>query len=401
MTQEEKAIVDQVTEAIKGQLITKEDVQSMIDSANVSEQIKADLQGQLDNLGKAVKALGEKGEKTEKSFSQIVEEQIKTVAESVEKNGKGIMTIPTKSLVEKSTILPASITSDTAGLYLQDIGQLATKKTKMAGLFAQFPVGADSHGIIYYMDQSTATRNAAARTVGNAAAESALAWTMYSQPLQSVSDSIPFAKEMLSRYSAMEAEIRNFITTNLMLELDEQLAVGDGSAPDLKGVYTYASAFNSGAYSGFKPKSAALLDLIEVMATEVEKNTKYDVNVCIINPADALQLKLEKSSEGVRLNQFMVDAEGNMSLGKIKIVTSANIAVNTLVMGDFTKARRYFGENITLEFGYNTSGDFTKRIVTLLGNLEELLLIRNCEVDAFLKSTDIATDIANITEVVA
>jgi len=37
----------------------------------------------------------------------------------------------------------------------------------------------------------------------------------------------------------------------------------------------------------------------------------------------------------------------------------------------------------------------------MLGNMECLCLVRNCEADAFLKSTDIAGDILNITEVTA
>jgi hypothetical protein len=50
-----------------------------------------------------------------------------------------------------------------------------------------------------------------------------------------------------------------------------------------------------------------------------------------------------------------------------------------------------------IEIGYNLTGDFSKRILTILGNLEASLLIRNAEVDAFLKSTDIDADINAIT----
>jgi hypothetical protein len=48
-------------------------------------------------------------------------------------------------------------------------------------------------------------------------------------------------------------------------------------------------------------------------------------------------------------------------------------------------AAAYIGEQLTLEFGYDLTGDFSKRIVTLLGNIEECLLVRACEADAFLK----------------
>lgn len=360
------------------------------------------LQDQLDKLGTSLKALEETGAKAkdEKSFAEILGEKVKSLdSELSQMGGKFTLNVPLKSLglSTKTTILPNSFTTDYAGARIPGFGQLATKKMKIANLFSQFPIGADSHGIIYYTDWSTATRNAASRSVGSASAESVAAFTGYSQALECITDSIPIAKEMLSRYSLLEAEIRNFIETNLMLKEDSLLVTGTGSTPEIKGIYTYATAFASSTYAGFKPKQATLFDLIAVMTTEIEKNTQYSVDYCLVNPADMLGITLEKDANGNRINFNMVQADGTTRIKSVQVIETASVTANTLVLGDFTRARRYLGENISLEFGYNASGDFAKRIVTLLGNMEELLLVRACEADAFLKSTDIATDVANIT----
>jgi hypothetical protein len=60
-----------------------------------------------------------------------------------------------------------------------------------------------------------------------------------------------------------------------------------------------------------------------------------------------------------------------------------------------------YDNGVEIEVGYNLTGDFSKRILTILANMECSLLIRNAEVDAFLKSTDISEDIKSITAVSA
>lgn len=382
-------------EKMSANQITKEEltakVNEIVKDSNVDGTKLTELETALKAQGLELTALKEKGIDTpEKDLKSILIEGLKGFNEG--KTDKVKLDIPVK------TILPASFTTNYAGARIPGFGQAATIKRRIADLFSQFPIGADSNGVIYYTDQTTTTRNAASRAVGDAAGTSVLAWTGYSASLQCISDSIPIAKEMLTRYSLMEAEIRNFIMNNLLLKEDADLVTGSGNAPDIKGIYTYATAFNSSTYTGFKPTKAGLMDLMVVMATEIMKSTQYNVDTVIVNPADALGLVLEKDANGNRINFQMINqVSGEMMVKNIRVIESASQTINTLTIGDFTKARRYYGENINLEFGYNASGDFTKRIVTLLGNIEELLLVRNVEADAFLKSTDLLGDIANIT----
>jgi len=360
----------------------------------------ADLQTELDNLGKEITSLKESNLNIENkiTIAKILVDKKAEIESAMESfKGKFSLKIPVASIL-KTTVTSSSITSDPGGIVIPGFGQIQTAKRRIAQLFAQFPVGTDSHGVIYYTDQTTRTSAAAARSAGSAAGESTIAWTGYSATLQSISDSIPLHKEVLSRISLMEAEIRNFLTTNLLLAEDNYLLNGTGTPPQIQGAYDIATTFDSAAYTGFKPKLAALIDLIVVMATQITKSTSYNVDYAIVNPEDMLGIALEKDSNGNRINfNYYNPTTGETQIKSIRVIESAHQTVNTLTIGDFSRARRYYGENITLEFGYNTSGDFTKRIITMLANMEELLLIRNCEADAFLRSTDIATDITNIT----
>jgi HK97 family phage major capsid protein len=298
----------------------------------------------------------------------------------------------------------ASITTDKLGQTLTDIGQLKSKRLTIADLFAQFPMSPDSHGVIHYTDQSTATRNAAARTEGNLAGSSVLAWTGYTANLREISDSIPVSKEILRDITLMEAEVRNFIVNNLLLKENLDLLTGDGNAPDLKGINAYATAFDAAAYvaaSGYQPKDASLYDLIVVMANEIMKDSKYMVDTVICHPTDILSMKLKKdANNNYILPPFSImSGDGSLSIDNIKVIPSADQTVNTCIIGDFSKARRYFNGQIELEWGYDLTGDFSKRIMTLVGNLSELLLVRTAETTAFLRSSAIATDITTITTI--
>jgi hypothetical protein len=94
----------------------------------------------------------------------------------------------------------------------------------------------------------------------------------------------------------------------------------------------------------------------------------------------------------------VIDVNGlsDTTVIKIKVIEANSVTVNTCVVGDSRKATLYTSGNVEIEIGYDLTGDFSKRILTILANMEASLLIRNAEVDAFLKSTDITTDIAGI-----
>lgn len=331
----------------------------------------------------------------EKSMKEIIKSKFDSLKKNIENNQPINLTIPMSSVNKVTPVIPSAISNNTNGMYLPRIGEIQLPKNVVVDIFQQFPMDATHNRTVYWTDWSTATRNAAARNVGNAAASSVAAWTVYSATLQSISDSIPVAKEMLTGgFGMMEMTLKNFITKNLMRKRDIDYISGDGNAPNIKGIYTYATAFNSGAYTGFKPVAANLYDLVVIMATEIMKETSYVVDFVILNPADTLKLKLAKDLDGQYLKPFILN--GNQ-IDNIRIIESASQTINTMTIGDSQMATRYYGEDLTIDVGYDLTGDFSKRIVTILGNMEELLLVRNCEANAFLKSIDIATDVQNIT----
>lgn len=303
--------------------------------------------------------------------------------------------------VNKTTVALTAINSDPAGLIIPGIAEVQSQKNMIAPSLAGFNIGSDSHGIIYWTDQTTRTNNAAARSDGSAAAEQVYAWTGYSETIDNVSAMIQVHKEALKHIGWMEAELKRLLNDDILTALDAYCYTGSGTAPQIGGIYTRSTAFDAAAYiaaGGFTPSGAGIYDLVTSMAMQIEKATKYMVDKVWLNPYDVGRLRLAKDKNDQFLfPQYALGNGGDLYIGKVKVIEANSVTVNTCVVGDSRKAGLYTSGNVEIEMGYNLTGDMGKRIVTLLANMEASLLIRNAEVDAFLKSTNLTNDIAAIT----
>jgi hypothetical protein len=300
----------------------------------------------------------------------------------------------------KTAVALTAITSDPMGMMIPGVAEIQSQKNMIVPSLNSFNIGADSHGIIYWTDQTTRTNNAAARSDGSAAAEQVYAWTGYSETIDNVSAMIPVHKEALKHISFMEGELKRLLSDDCLTALDAYAYTGSGTAPQIGGIYTRSTAFDAAAYvaaGGYTPIKTGIYDLVLSMAMQIEKATKYMVDKVWLNPYDVGRLRLAKDVNGSFLfPQYALGNGGDLYIGKIKVIEANSVTVNTCVVGDSRKATMYTSGNVEIEIGYDLTGDFSKRILTILANMEASLLIRNAEVDAFLKSTNITTDIAGI-----
>jgi hypothetical protein len=369
------------------------------------EQLKAINKAQ-DIQGLAINKLlkGDMPDKKE-SFKEKIAKEFENIKKNVgEGGGKHKFIIP--NVVQKTTIGLASITDDPMGMFLPDWAVIQSQANRIAPSLTPFTLTPDDHGVIYWTDQTTRTNNAAARSDGSAAAEQVYAWTGYSETVDNISAMVPVHKEALKHISILENEIKMLLNDDIQVALDDYCYTGSGTAPQIGGIYTRATAFDGAAFvaaGGYTPNDANMYDLIVSMAAQIMKSSKYVVDRAWINPYDALKMKLNKDLNGVyTMPPFVIpSANGPITVSGMQIIEANSVTAGTLVVGDSSKARLYSTGAAEIEIGYNLTGDFSKRILTILGNLEVSLLIRNAEVDAFLKSTDINADIAAIQEATA
>ena len=133
------------------------------------------LQEQLDKMGSEISAMKENApEEKHVSLTDAFKEQIEANKEKIEAGAKFKMQVPAE-LVSK-TITASSITSDTAALRDEQVGQLFRGQEFLRNLFRVRTVGENTHGTYRWWEQSSVTDNSSNVSEGaDAASESTAA----------------------------------------------------------------------------------------------------------------------------------------------------------------------------------------------------------------------------------
>ncbi len=398
-----EAIKREVGEAVKGLLKTAE-LEASLKALGVDGETVKSLTDAVTKQGDAINELLRKAEA--KNTPAPIEEQLRKqegkikdfIGKSTSKLELSLNVRDMLNTQRKATIIETNWGSNNVGMLINEINNDPFRLPVMRPLFPVIPVSPDSRGVIFYTEQDTVTRGAAARTTGQQANESTLTWISRSASLCNITDAIRVAKEVLLDWSMMARELEAFIQLNLQLKEDTDLWSGDGSAPDLSGIYTYATAYvASGAKYGTTPN---FYDLLADMKLQVETgyNGKYAANVVVMNNADAQKMWSTKNADGDYIAPWFVNPTAKTVWG-MKVVETSLVTAGTCVVGDFRQARLYVDENIELEFGHDND-DFSKRLLTLVGNIREYLLVKNIDTLAFVKCADTTAAIAALADAV-
>lgn len=359
------------------------------------ENINETIDGKIDE---AIKLQMKKmTEAQEKDKPKGLREQL---AEKHEELVKSIEDPATKGfkLSLKTNVTSGSITDDNQGYAIPGWNPPAHKGLVLPGAFRRVKLSGNHHGTVYYTDQTTTTRNAATRNEAAQAPESAIAWTRRSLAMEKILDSIPLTYEAMNDIDELTGEVQRFIDTNMALAMQTQLWNGDGSAPNWKGIYTYATDFTQGIATGLAAVADAnLADLMVKVAEYISnsKESKYMPDRVILNPRDMLALRLEKDANGNYVKiPFMSDDMGRVL--NLQVIECSEVTANTMVVGCSDHATFYDVDGIDLEFGLD-GNDFTYDLITLKGRKRGNLLVKTADATSWYKVTSLSQRISDIT----
>lgn len=403
-----EAIKQDVSQGIAAYMVDKQFAESQNkEFANKMEDlgIKSDtiknLQDIVEKQGEAMRKFSENQEVKEKTIEQMVIEkatEIKALSSSRQGQPNLKLEIPA-SVVNKTQVTRASVSSTTMAMRLPGVGQLPYLGMKMANLFRHAPVSPSSNGVIRFYDQSAITRSAANTAEGATKPESAITWIERLIKVEKIADSIPVTKEAWQDVDFIMSEIDRLLNLNLALKEDQQIWNGDGNTPNLNGVFTTATVFDgTGANYANKFQNANIYDLIASVRVDVmnSKQSKYQPNAVVMNPLDILAYKLTKDSFGRYVIPPFVSADGS-NMDGMEVIESSQVTADTLLVGDTRYGTIYDLEGVTIEMGY-INDQFVKNAMTILAEKREALLIRNVDADGFRKVASISAQITNINK---
>lgn len=379
-----EAMKSQIDEAVKG-FVTADTIKGLV-SIDQYNELKSAMEAQ----GLKMKELESKGANPNKSVAELLTEK-KDEFDSLERNKSGFVTIK----VNKTAVLTSAVGSSTLAMRDSNVGQIARPTNRIRPLFGTpIPVPAGMGGTVRYFDQTTNTNNAAGQTEGSLKGEGVLAWNEYSLNLRTYAEFLPVSKQSLRYFSFIEGEIRNKLIRDLEYKIDGALFSGSGNAPDIKGVYTSATAYADPA-AGITA-DASIYDLIAYIHGVISKDAPYQPNYVLMNMADVTTMKLKKDLNNNYVLPPFTSADG-MTIDGIVVVPTSQVTAGTMLVGDFRYATLYTGEDMTISVGFQND-DFTKNKVTILAEEELALLVRNVDAGAFIKVADISAALTGLTK---
>jgi len=312
--------------------------------------------------------------------------------DNIEVLKKGFETLTKKPIQLKATTTQNAITDRTMNYIIGEVHRTPMPKFVFTDFFPTIRVtDPNSFDELSYMDydEVSITRAAAARTETGAVAESNLVLIEKVVRLESIADSYTLTKAAQRRGEIFARDINMFLENNMKLAINSALYSGDGNSPNINGLYTQVTAFNHGAYTGQKFIGANLSDLLLVLKTQIlkGKDQNYMPDFAFVSHEDYMALTGLKN-----VNSEYISAPTH----GITLIPSSFVTTNTLVIGCSDLVKLYTTLEYDFEIGYK-SGNFEKRMPSVLVESLYQLLIRFADLGGFLKVTSASAAITAIT----
>jgi len=128
-------------------------------------------------------------------------------------------------------------------------------------------------------------------------------------------------------------------------------------------------------------------------------------NVIAMNPKDAQLIQFLKNTQGDYLNNnqlikgMFLDAAGGFYINGMRVIENPLVAENTAYVFDSSKGTVYQKPGVGIEFSYENRDNFETETVTVKAYRRLNLLVRNVDINAFMKIDDIAAGIAAINKI--
>lgn len=358
------------------------------------------MKSQLDAMGGAVAKLTKEVEAKTEGKSISFKTALYTALTEKADDLKGLSESNTKNvrLEIKASQDAADITSGTDfAEMVPGVGQLATRQTFMRSLFNQRNTNKE---YIKYNDQESIVRDA--KNVAGCAASthnSKITWQVRTLQITKVRDYVDVCIDMMDDYEWVSGEIRDLVSTDVALKIDENLLLSDGVYPNTNSVANVASTFAAGDYAT-SVQAPTLVDLIQVgscLISDAGLNNKFNANVAVLNPSDKCLMTLEKDANNNYLIPNWITSDG-VNIGAVRVVTNSLVPANEMYVMDSTKGTVVSRRGTTVEFGFENNDNFEKELVTVKAYERLNFLVRNVDANAFMHVPDIDAAIIAITK---
>ena len=252
----------------------------------------------------------------------------------------------------------------------------------MESLFPSLPTSSNA---IEFTKEASFTNAAAETAEGLAKPESALTWSLVNMPISTVAHWIKISRQLAMDNAALAAYVETRMRYGVNRRVETQLAVGDGTAPNISGVFDTGNYTAHGYLSGALGSTLPKLVLIRKVIADL-MSAGYSPDAILLNPADWATIETELLT--VQAGKIPFDYNnGQARLWGLPVVQSVGVTADTFAVGAFGQAGTIHNrEGVVVEMSDSDGDNFTKNLITLRAERRLALTI---EVPAAIRGGDL------------
>jgi HK97 family phage major capsid protein len=378
---------------------SKEEVEKMKADflAAKNEQFET-LTAQLKSQGEELKELGLTLKKV--SINNSLTKKHDSVREGLEKNIEKLKSLSKSDMSEvrasgfsfKAAADMLASTNISGGNVpveqrIAGLNTIASRRVRLLDIVAK---GSAASNVISWVYQ--ANKDGAAGGTSEGATKNQIDFDMVvaSQVVVKRTAYIKVSDEMIADIDFINTEINNELMRELLKDVESQAYSGNGTAPNLNGIRTVATAFAAGSFAT-AVDNANEADVLTVAINQIMIANQPMPNYILMHPSDVTKLKLYKvSTTDRRYIDRLALIAGELTLDGIPIIPTTLVTVTEYLVGAFDMATLYDKGEVQIEIGLD-GNDFTKNMRTIRAEWRGAMVVKNNDRTAFVKG-DFDTD---------
>ncbi len=221
--------------------------------------------------------------------------------------------------------------------------------------------GTTDSDVVEYVEQSAPTSAAAETAEDTAASESTYAYATKTTNVREITHYVPITRIAMQDAGQVAAIVENDLVLDVLVRLDEEIANGNASGQNLRGIYA-TSGIGSISLGGDSRPDAIHKAITTI---RVAAGVRMNPDWIGMHPNDWEKLRLEKDQNGQYLFGPPNQSGPKSAWGYPALVSSVFTEGSPLVGNYFRGARLWTRSGVSVSTGLNAD-DFTKRRVSML-----------------------------------
>lgn len=223
--------------------------------------------------------------------------------------------------------------------------------------------GTTDNNTIEYYEETTFTNAAATVAEGVAKAESAIAWTLRTEPVRKIAHWIPATKESLDDVSFLESTIRTRLAFGIQRTEEAQLLTGDATGTNLRGLINRVGIQTQA--KGTDPTPDAIYRAMQKVRGAAGTGFA-EPDAVVLHPNDWTDIKLLRTAEGMYIWGNPSDEGPDRIWGKVVRQTTGMTEGTGLVGAFRAHAQVVRREGVTVTLSTEHASYFIENKVAIL-----------------------------------